>query len=163
MPELVSVPAAPAAAKDEAAPQRPLDLHDPSLYINRQISWLSFNERVLNEALDPYWPLLERLKFLAIFHSNLDEFFMIRVSGLHEQLEAAVVEDSADGLSPRDQLRSIAQICRRQVEAAAKLFSAELAPALAKQRIHIRDWKSLSAETKKQACASTTGERCSRC
>jgi polyphosphate kinase len=153
MPELVSLPAAQAAAKDEAAPRPPLDLRDHALYINRQISWLSFNERVLNEALDCYWPLLERLKFLAIFHSNLDEFFMIRVSGLHEQLEAAVVEDSADGLSPKDQLRSIAQITRRQVEAAAKLFSTELAPALAKQRIHIRDWKSLSAEAKKQACA----------
>jgi polyphosphate kinase len=144
--------AKPPAAAEESAPAPVADLRDPALYINRQISWLSFNERVLNEALDPYWPLLERLKFLSIFHSNLDEFFMIRVSGLHEQLEAAVVEDSADGLSPRDQLRSIAQICRRQVEAAAKLFSAELAPALTKQRIHIRDWKSLSAETRKHAC-----------
>jgi polyphosphate kinase len=144
--------AKPPAAGGESAPAPVADLRDPALYINRQISWLSFNERVLNEALDPYWPLLERVKFLSIFHSNLDEFFMIRVSGLHEQLEAAVVEDSADGLSPRDQLRSIAQITRRQVETAAKLFSSELAPALTKQRIHIRDWKSLSAETKKHAC-----------
>ena len=146
---------APAASETAPAPDAPapaVDLHDPTLYINRQISWLSFNERVLNEALDPYWPLLERLKFLAIFHSNLDEFFMIRVSGLHEQLEAAVVENSPDGLNPREQLSRIAQITRRQVEVGAKLFATELAPALAKQRIHIRDWKSLSAETKKQAC-----------
>jgi polyphosphate kinase len=130
----------------------PVDLNDPALYINRQISWLAFNERVLAEAQNPRWPLLERVKFLAIFHSNLDEFFMIRVAGLHEQLEAAVAENSADGLDPRAQLTRIAQITRRQVEAINKLFYGDLLPALAKERIHIRDWKSLSAETKKLAC-----------
>src|ERR1700719_3792251 len=85
-------------------------LNDHSLYFNREISWLAFNRRVLEEALDPSWPLLERMKFLAIFHSNLDEFFMIRVSALHEQLEAAVTEKSADGLSAPEQLRRIREI-----------------------------------------------------
>src|SRR3954470_23311080 len=87
-----------------------VDLGDPSLYINRQISWLAFNERVLNQAEDERWPLLERVKFLAIFASNLDEFFMIRVSGLHEQLEASVVDTGPDGLTAREQLTLIAQL-----------------------------------------------------
>src|SRR6476661_10000124 len=85
-------------------------LKDHSLYFNREISWLAFNRRVLEEARDPSWPLLERFKFLGIFYSNLDEFFMIRVSGLHEQLEASVTERSADGLSAREQLKTIRKI-----------------------------------------------------
>src|SRR5215467_10751462 len=101
---------------DSAAPED--RLRDRSLYFNREISWLAFNRRVLEEALDPGWPLLERLKFLCIFHSNLDEFFMIRVSGLHDQLEAAVIERSADGLSPTEQLRSIGEIVRKDEELA---------------------------------------------
>src|SRR6185436_2282873 len=121
------------------------DLADPALYINRQISWLAFNERVLNEALDPHWPLLERVKFLAIYASNLDEFFMIRVAGLHEQLESAATEPSPDGLNPRQQLTEIGQIARRQLEIASKLLSADLLPALAAQNVHIRDWQSLDA------------------
>ena len=124
-------------------------LDDRSLYINREISWLAFNERVLGQALSPRWPLLERLKFLAIFSSNLDEFFMIRVSGLHEQLEAAVIETSPDGLSPREQLTEIGKILRRQLGVASELLATDLLPALAAQGIHLRDWESLDAETKK--------------
>ena len=124
-------------------------LDDRSLYINREISWLAFNERVLGQALSPQWPLLERLKFLAIFASNLDEFFMIRVSGLHEQLEAAVIETSPDGLSPGEQLAEIGHILRRQLDVASKLLSDDLLPGLAAQGIHLRDWESLDAETKK--------------
>jgi polyphosphate kinase len=123
---------------------------DPSLYVNREISWLAFNERVLDEALSPHWPLLERLKFLAIFSSNLDEFFMIRVSGLHEQLEAAaVVEPSPDGLSPREQLDRIARILRGQLQTAADLLAKDLLPALGDKGIHIRDWDSLDPERKR--------------
>src|SRR5262245_34090789 len=82
-------------------------LADPALYVNREMSWLAFNERVLSEALNPRNPLLERLKFVAIHASNLDEFFMIRVSGLHEQLEATNFQPNPDGLTIAEQLTRI--------------------------------------------------------
>jgi polyphosphate kinase len=128
-----------------------IDLNDPSLYINRQTSWLAFNERVLDQALDRSWPLLERVKFLAIFASNLDEFFMIRVAGLHEQLEAKVDDAGPDGLGPREQLTRICQIVRRQQGVAAALLADELLPALDAVGIHILDWKTLDPERKKIA------------
>src|SRR5262245_664546 len=78
-------------------------------YFNRELSWIEFNSRVLDEALDPSQPLLERLKFLSIFSTNLDEFFMVRVSGLQEQLEANPMLLSPDGLSPATQLRQISE------------------------------------------------------
>jgi polyphosphate kinase len=127
------------------------DFADPGLYFNRELSWLAFNERVLQEALRADWPLLERVKFLAIYAANLDEFFMIRVSGLHEQLEAAVLDATPDGLSPRDQLGRAGQIVRRHGETAARLYADDLRPALAAQGIHIRDWKELAPETRRAA------------
>jgi polyphosphate kinase len=127
------------------------DLADPSLYFNRELSWLAFNERVLKQAELPDWPLLERLKFLAIHAANLDEFFMIRVSGLHEQLEAAVQDATPDGLSPREQLTRIGQIVRGQGEAVERLLGRELRPALEAQGIHLRDWADLTPETRRAA------------
>jgi polyphosphate kinase len=127
------------------------DLADPALYFNRELSWLAFNARVLAEAQLPTWPLLERVKFLSIYSSNLDEFFMIRVSGLHDQLEAALLDTTPDGLSPREQLTRIGQLVREQGEAAAKLLSEDLIPALAAQNLFIRDWKGLAPETKRAA------------
>src|SRR5271165_2866889 len=77
-----------------------VDLRDPSLYVNRELSWLDFNDRVLQLAEDDSLPLMERLKFLAIFVTNLDEFFMIRVAGVHDQVDARIDARGPDGLSP---------------------------------------------------------------
>lgn len=84
-----------------------VDLHDPSLYFNRELSALDFQEEVLEEALDPEHPLLERLKLLCIVASNLDEFFMIRVAALKEQIEAGIIEPTPDRIPPQEQLRRI--------------------------------------------------------
>jgi polyphosphate kinase len=126
---------------------------EPSLYLNRELSWLAFNQRVLEEAADSHWPLLERLKFLAITFSNLDEFFMIRVAGLHEQLEQAEAERSPDGLSPRQQLARIGELVRKFVKSATDLLDRQLLPALAEHGIRILDWKSLSKGTQERAKA----------
>jgi polyphosphate kinase len=136
---------------EKPAAEDAIDLEQPGLYVNREMSWLAFNERVLSEAGEVHWPLLERLKFLAIYASNLDEFFMIRVSGLHEQLEAAVIETSPDGLSPRDQLTRIGQVIRRQLGTVSRMLSIELLPALAERGIHFCDWHSLDAGTMRLA------------
>src|SRR6266700_58222 len=88
-------------------------LDDPALYINRELSWLEFNRRVLDEARDPHVPLLERLKFLAIFGSNLDEFFMVRVGGLQQKVHAGIAHGSgADRTPVREQLERIRQTVR---------------------------------------------------
>jgi polyphosphate kinase len=122
----------------------PVDLHDPALYVNRELSWLAFNERVLDQARDARWPLLERLKFLAIHGSNLDEFFMIRVSGLHEQLDANVATKQADGIEVRDLLARIRKLAHRQLKEAELLYLEVLLPALTTVGSRVRTFRDLS-------------------
>ncbi len=126
------------------------DSISPELYINRELSWIEFNKRVLHEASNPAHPLLERVKFIAIFSSNLDEFFMIRVSGLEKQVEAGNDTLSFDGLSPMQQLLEIRQRTIEMLSERSRLFYEELIPQLAEAGISFAKYEQLS-ETHKQA------------
>ncbi|MEO7032195.1 MAG: polyphosphate kinase 1 [Polyangiaceae bacterium] len=121
------------------------EFRNPELYVNRELSWLAFNERVLDQAKDASWPLLERLKFLAIFGSNLDEFFMIRVSGLHELIESRAISSAPDGLSAAEQMTRIRATVSRLTQEAVTLWLRELLPELAKKEIRIKSFAELSA------------------
>jgi polyphosphate kinase len=126
---------------------------DTALFINRELSWLAFNARVLDQASDPTWPLLERVKFLAIHGSNLDEFFMIRVSGLQEQLDAGITEPLPDGFTTAEQLTKIRVVALEQLLAASRLYRDELWPALSQAGVHIHTWESLNEDQRVAATA----------
>lgn len=123
-----------------------MDLTDPSLYINRELSWVRFNERVLEEALDSRHPLLERLKFLSIFSTNLDEFFMIRMSGLYWQLRTGAVEAPPDGLTPRDQLLAIKQALASLLVRHMACWEEDLLPKLHDAGIHVVPYAELPGD-----------------
>ncbi|MGI8430317.1 MAG: polyphosphate kinase 1 [Solirubrobacteraceae bacterium] len=114
-----------------------LSLSDPSLYANRELSWLDFNDRVLQLAEDEALPLIERLKFLAIFVTNLDEFFMVRVAGVHDQIDARIDARGPDGLSPVTTLETIAKVVGRQGRRHSRQFTEVICPALAQRDIRI--------------------------
>jgi polyphosphate kinase len=114
-----------------------------SRYINRELSWLDFNGRVLALAEDPATPLLERAKFLGIFGRNLDEFFQVRVSGLKEQASAGVGVATPEGMTPREQLAGIRERVMALVERSGLLLTEEILPALEKADIRILDWNEL--------------------
>src|ERR1700719_3643896 len=111
-------------------------LDDPSLYFNRELSWLEFNRRVLEEAQDPSVPLLERLKFLAIFESNLDEFFMVRVGGLQQKVQLGIAFGSgADRMPVKTILEQIAGRVGFLASSAYRCLSEELLPKLEREGI----------------------------
>ena len=123
-------------------------LSDPSLYNNRELSLLEFNQRVLEEAQDPSNPLLERLKFLCIVASNLDQFFEVRVAGLKQQRQSNVSALGPDGMSPGEQLAAISSRVRKMVDDKYRTWSQELVPALEKNNIFFLRCDELTNEEK---------------
>jgi polyphosphate kinase len=138
-------PAATAAAIDERLPE--------DRYLNRELSWLDFNARVLALAADTSAPLLERAKFLAIFASNLDEFYMVRVAGLKRRDEMGLSVRSADGLTPREQLRRIGEQTQQIATRHARVFLDSVRPGLAEQGIHVVTWADLDRAERDQLSA----------
>ncbi len=132
------------AADRPAAPQ-------PQIFANRELALLAFQRRVFEEALDPANPLLERVKFLAIVASNLDEFFMIRVAGLKQQIAAGVTEVPPDGLTPANQLAQARREALALSRAIGECLHSELLPQLATAGIHVLDWPQLSEKQRAQA------------
>ena len=123
-----------------------INLNDPKHYFSREMSWLEFNNRVLHEAFDPRTPLLERLKFMAIYSSNLDEYFMVRVAALKEQVEANVSKVSADGRQPQEHLDMIYERLRPMVEKQHRHFEQALRPQLSAHGIYLLDYIDLNQE-----------------
>ncbi len=141
-------PAATAAATEDQLPEH--------RYLNRELSWLDFNARVLALADDTSLPLLERAKFLAIFASNLDEFYMVRVAGLKRRDEMGLSVRSADGLTPREQLRCIGEQTQRIASRQARVFLDSVRPALAEEGIHVVTWADLDEAERVQLSAYFT-------
>jgi len=131
------------------ASEKAVDLDDPSLYINRELSWLQFNHRVLEEALDERHPLLERVKFLAISASNLDEFFMIRVSGLRRQLVAGVLKAPPDGMTPAEQLAAIRRELLPELARQSDCWHYDLLPKLRETGIKALKYDELKRKQRK--------------
>ncbi|MBV9090683.1 MAG: RNA degradosome polyphosphate kinase [Mycobacteriaceae bacterium] len=148
-------------AIDDSAPEAPpaatadevIDALPDDRYLNRELSWLDFNARVLALAADPSLALLERAKFLAIFASNLDEFYMVRVAGLKRRDEMGLSVRSADGLTPREQLRLIGERTQQIARRHAQVFLDSVRPALADEGIHIVTWTDLDNAERAQLSA----------
>src|SRR3984885_646499 len=123
-------------------------LNDPALYANRELSWLEFNQRVLEEAQDAANPLLERVKFLCIVSSNLDEFFEIRVAGLRQQRDSKVSQSGPDGMGPNEELVALSQRVRKMVDDQYQLWNEVLVPGLEEQHIFFLRYDDLSDDEK---------------
>src|SRR5512132_4395535 len=122
------------------------ELDSPELYSNRELSWLQFNERVLELAEDESLPLLERVKFLAIYASNLDEFYMVRVAGLHDQVDAGIDARGPDGLSPGETIERIAEQARGFGERHSRQWERAISPELKEHGIRVIDCAGCAGE-----------------
>jgi polyphosphate kinase len=142
----VSVEEPDAPVVSDATEQPARERSDPRNFINRELSWLEFNRRVLEEAQDPTQPLIERVKFLNIFSSNLDEFFEIRVAGIKQQIESETSEVGPDGLSPTETFNNIQRVARELVATEYKLWNEEILPELAKNGIRVQGMAELNAK-----------------
>ncbi len=138
-------------ALDKPDSTEEIHLNDPRLFINRDLSLLEFQRRVLQEGKDENNPLLERVKFLAIVGSNLDEFFMVRVAGLHKQIDAGVIDTTPDGMTPFEELAAIRKLTHTLMAEARECLRDELLPLLHKAGIHILDYAALSSRQKEMA------------
>ncbi len=138
------------AAPESAPPAEPIAPGDGSRFLSRDLQWLHFNRRVLHEAVDPRTPLLERVRFLAIFSSNLDEFFMKRVGGLRRQIDAGVGSVPWEPMPPEELLSKIRTMVLHDVELQASVYREMILPALAEAGIAILTWQELTEEEKVQ-------------
>ena len=120
----------------------------PELYINRELSWIAFNQRVLAQALSEHTPLLEQAKFSAIFSNNLDEFFMVRVASLKSQVEAGVQTLSDDGLTPTQQLALVRKELAPLLQQQQAHYRHYLKHQLAEARVHLLDYRGLNQRQK---------------
>lgn len=135
--------------KKKPVPRAEFDLSDSAWYLNRELTWLAFNRRVLHEAEDPRTPLLERVKFIAIVSANLDEFFMKRIGGLKQQIGAGVRELTLDGRTPRQQVTECYEVVRKLESRKIDLFR-EVRAILEEKNIEIEEYELLSLKEKKQ-------------
>ncbi len=140
-----------AAQETPPEPPAPSNLLDPTLYINRELSQLEFNRRVFEEARDPRNPLLERIKFLAILDSNLEEFFMVRVSGVRMQKHAGVTDLSIDGRTPAQQLAEIRKVAMRLMQESRIYFHSSLIPELERNGVRILNYGALTERQRENA------------
>ena len=125
---------------------RDINLTDPQYYLSRELTWLEFNARVLYEAMDERTPLLERLKFMGIFSSNLDEFFMVRIAAIKQQIEAKVTQLTPDGRTPSEQLAVASDRVQQLITRQHQHFETVLRPAMIQQEIYLLDYFDLNQE-----------------
>src|SRR5437763_8111630 len=143
-----SVAQEPPARMEVLQKDGPQEAHllDPGNFINRELSWLEFNRRVLEEAQDPTQPLIERVKFMSIFSNNLDEFFEIRVAGIKQQIASETSEIGPDGMTPTETFDAIQRLAHELVATQYACWNSELVPALAENGLRLHEVAQLNGK-----------------